>query len=86
MNNDVKVFRKKLGQNIAEVRQRTGMSQRDFAVRLAMSRPSLANIETGRQSPRVETLAIISAMTGVPIAKMVPEVSIKVDVTWKVEE
>ena len=52
--------KKKIGQRIAELRKKKGLSQDDLAKRIAISRPSLAQIELGNRSIDIFELQKIS--------------------------
>lgn len=49
-------LREKLGEQLRSARVKTGLSQVGLAEKLGISRPSIASIETGRQSLSVEQL------------------------------
>ncbi len=54
-------FYKNLGRNLVEARKAKGLTQKDAAPYLGLSRPSLANIEVGRQNVYAHQLAAIAA-------------------------
>lgn len=45
-----------IGDRVAELRKRIGLTQQELADRLPVTRPQLANIEVGRGEPSVGTL------------------------------
>ena len=45
-----------IGQKIAYLRERRGMSQRDLAEKAGVSQPAICQIETGATKPRLETV------------------------------
>jgi transcriptional regulator with XRE-family HTH domain len=45
-----------------------GLTQRDLAKQLGVSQPRVADLESGEKSPTIETLAAISAATGIEFA------------------
>jgi transcriptional regulator with XRE-family HTH domain len=49
---------------IRAVREAAGLSQGELAVRVGLSRPSLANIEAGRQTITLRQLGAIAAALG----------------------
>ena len=54
MNMKTKQSQKELGQRISQLRKRKGLSQEDLALRIQMSRPSLAQIELGNRGIDVQ--------------------------------
>jgi transcriptional regulator with XRE-family HTH domain len=53
-----------LASQVIEIRAITGLTQRDFAQRIKMKQSQLARMESGKQLPKLETLARISAGAG----------------------
>ena len=49
-------------------RHEHGLTQRDLAKQLGVSQPRVADLESGEKSPTIETLAAISAATGIEFA------------------
>jgi len=49
-------------------RHEHGLTQRDLAKQLGVSQPRVADLESGEKSPTIETLAAISASTGIEFA------------------
>lgn len=56
----LKLSQKQIGQRIMELRKTKGLSQEDLAMRIGMSRPSLAQIELGNRSVDVFELFQLS--------------------------
>ena len=54
LNMKTKQSQKELGQRISQLRKRKGLSQEDLALRVQMSRPSLAQIELGNRGIDVQ--------------------------------
>jgi transcriptional regulator with XRE-family HTH domain len=54
-----------LGERIIAVRRKLGLSQREFAERIGVSRNVVIRYESGRSRPRVETLDRIGKVGGV---------------------
>lgn len=52
-------------QRIKEVREKLGLSQKEFAERIDMKRNSIAQIETGIRNPSVRTLKAIGKEFGI---------------------
>jgi transcriptional regulator with XRE-family HTH domain len=57
---DIRLTQQQVGQRIAELRKRKGLSQEDLAKRINISRPSLAQIELGNRSVDVLELQNLS--------------------------
>jgi transcriptional regulator with XRE-family HTH domain len=64
---------KAVGQRIAIVRQRTGLSIRDLADRIGWPRDTLVNYELGRRAITIERLEQIAQALGVPPAALLIE-------------
>ena len=56
-----------LGRRIREQRQAAGLSQQELAQRSSIGRVTLARVESGKQSPRFNTLSAIAAALGVAV-------------------
>lgn len=56
------------GRMVRWARKRAGMTQHDLAAKLGMPQPSIARIESGQVSPRMDTLLAILGATGQSIA------------------
>lgn len=55
------------------LRQQLQMTQRELAAKAGIKQPQLARLESGKQSPRLETLAEIAASVGYQVEiKLVP--------------
>lgn len=62
------------GRKVAAARKSKGMTQADLAKRVAFTRASVANIETGRQRVMLhDVFAIVAALGGQSILDFVPE-------------
>ncbi|MDF5730501.1 MAG: helix-turn-helix transcriptional regulator [Rhizonema sp. PD38] len=53
-----------LARQVIALRRASGLSQRDFAERIGIKQPQLARIESGKQVPKLETLAKLAAGSG----------------------
>ena len=53
-----------LAQQTISLRTSTGLSQREFSDQLGIKQPQLARIESGKQIPKLETLAKLAAGAG----------------------
>jgi transcriptional regulator with XRE-family HTH domain len=62
-----------IGTRIRARRQQLGKTQGDLAKLVNLSRPSLANIEGGRQAILVHQLCLISQMLDLPVHDLLPE-------------
>jgi transcriptional regulator with XRE-family HTH domain len=58
--NDHSVFYKKVGENIRAKRRERGLSQEGLAKAIGLKRPSMSNIEKGRQNILLHTLCDIA--------------------------
>lgn len=56
-----------IASQVIALRATTGLTQREFAERLGMKQPQLARIESGKQIPKLETLAKLAAAAGYKI-------------------
>ena len=53
-----------LAMTVVALRNELGLSQREFAARIGMKQSQLARIETGRQIPKLKTLAKLASVAG----------------------
>lgn len=60
-----------MGENVRRLRERSGLSLRELAVRAGVSTSTLSNLETGTGNPGVETLVNIGSALGVPFSELV---------------
>ena len=58
-----------LGQKLSSIRLRVGLTQTDIAVKLAVSRQHISNIETGMTSPTVRVLQEYLQACGTDLAE-----------------
>ena len=58
-----------LGQKLSSIRLRVGLTQTDIAVKLAVSRQHISNIETGMTSPTVRVLQDYLQACGTDLAE-----------------
>nr|WP_315394807.1 helix-turn-helix transcriptional regulator [uncultured Sphingobacterium sp.] len=73
--NSEEQFYAELGSKIAAVRNDKDISQEVLAEFLKLSRPSVANIEKGRQRPSALTLALIANFLKVDISDLIPSIN-----------
>ncbi len=69
-----KYFYKQLGENIRIARRDADMTQITFARLLELSRPSIVNIEKGRQHPPLHFLVDISKILSIDVIDLIPNV------------
>ena len=66
-------FYAQIGEKIREYREnKLKVTQEEFAARIGLSRPSIANIEKGRQQISVLQLVVFSGVLGIPAEKLIP--------------
>jgi len=61
------VFQKKLGKNIARLREKAGLSQTELALRCDKDRQSLNRLEKGRINPSAYYLSQLAIELNVPM-------------------
>jgi transcriptional regulator with XRE-family HTH domain len=59
-----------VGYNVATLRTKAGMTQQQLADACEVARPRIAEIESGRFNPTVETVEAIATALGVSIEKL----------------
>ena len=67
------VFYEKIGQKISSLRNKKSIKQDDLAQLLSLSRPSVVNIEKGKQKISVFDLIKISKFLNVELEEIIPE-------------
>ena len=60
-----------LGRRLRELRERSGVSQEDFADRCGLHRTAVGLLERGKRMPRLDTLLIIGNGLGIQLTKIV---------------
>jgi transcriptional regulator with XRE-family HTH domain len=71
--NNIDGFYKKIGENIRAKRKERGLSQESLAKAIGLKRPSMSNIEKGRQNILLHTFCdIVETLDSNPIA-LLPE-------------
>jgi len=63
-------FVRELGLHIRELRQNTGMSQEELALRAGLNAAHLGQIERGLKKPTIETINRIAEALEIPIVKL----------------
>lgn len=53
-----------LARTIVTLREKVGLTQREFANKVGMKQSQLARIESGKQMPKLKTLAKLAAIAG----------------------
>jgi transcriptional regulator with XRE-family HTH domain len=66
-------FYRKLGDRIRAKRQECGLSQEGLASAVGLKRPSLSNIEKGRQNLLLHTFCDIAATLNASVSELLPE-------------
>jgi len=62
-----------IAKELISMRQDLGLTQRGLAEKAGIKQPQLARIESGKQSPRLDTLASIAASVGYAVEfRLVP--------------
>ncbi|MDJ0535278.1 MAG: helix-turn-helix transcriptional regulator [Xenococcaceae cyanobacterium MO_207.B15] len=54
----------KLARAVITLRENIGLTQREFAAKVGMKQSQLARIESGKQTPKLKTLAKLAAAAG----------------------
>lgn len=67
------VFYKKVGENIREKRKELGLSQEGLAKAIGLKRPSMSNIEKGRQNILLHTFCDIVETLNSTASALLPE-------------
>ncbi len=62
-----------IGRRVRLARELSGMTQGELAEKVCMSRPSVANLEAGRQDMPVTRLALVAYMVDLTLADLVTE-------------
>ena len=64
----------RVGARIREIRESRGLTQKELASRISLTRTSIANIETGRQKIQLHTLYEIAAALNIELSTLLPRV------------
>ncbi len=64
------MFRKELGNNIRELREKTGLSQEKFAYKIKMDRTYYAQVELGRRNISTLNIKRIADGLGVTVCRL----------------
>ncbi len=80
MNNH-EAFYKRVGEKIREKREERGLSQEGLAKAVGLKRPSMSNIENGRQNILLHTFRDIAEMLDTSTDALLPESAIRQSVT-----
>jgi transcriptional regulator with XRE-family HTH domain len=71
--NDHKAFYRQVGQKIRAARKEIGLSQEGLAKAIGLKRPSMSNIEKGRQNILLHTLYDIAETLGTDTNALMPD-------------
>jgi transcriptional regulator with XRE-family HTH domain len=66
-------FYRKVGERIRAKRQERGLSQESLAIAVGLKRPSLSNIEKGRQNLLLHTIHDIAETLNTSIGELLPD-------------
>src|SRR5271155_5673981 len=72
--NNLEAFYKKIGENIKAKRRERGLSQEGLAKAVGLKRPSMSNIEKGRQNILLHTFCDIVETLDTKASELLPEV------------
>ncbi len=61
---------KSIGERIRKIREQGGMTQENLAAAAGIGRVTLVRVESGEQSPRLETLAALARVFGRPVSDL----------------
>lgn len=64
----------RLGNNIKELRHKSGLSQEKFALQIGMDRTYLASVEKGKRNISILNLNKIANGLGVPLSELLNEI------------
>jgi transcriptional regulator with XRE-family HTH domain len=53
-----------IARQLISLRETTGLNQRDFSQKAGIKQPQLARIESGKQTPKLETLVTLASSAG----------------------
>ncbi|MGH6779377.1 MAG: helix-turn-helix domain-containing protein [Bradyrhizobium sp.] len=66
-------FYRKVGERIRAKRQERGLSQESLAIAVGLKRPSLSNIEKGRQNILLHTIHDIAETLNTSVSELLPD-------------
>src|ERR1700756_1180416 len=66
-------FYRKVGERIRAKRQERGLSQEGLAIAIGLKRPSLSNIEKGRQNILLHTICEIAETLNTSVGELLPD-------------
>jgi transcriptional regulator with XRE-family HTH domain len=73
---DTRRAREQIGIRLADARVDAGLTQEQVAARIGLSRPSVANIEAGRQDVPLSHLLLFIRATGTDPARLIQPVDL----------
>lgn len=74
---NVEDLRREISSKIRELRKKKNFSQEELAVACGLSRPSIGNIEKGRQNIAIEHLYKICILMEINITELLPNLEIE---------
>lgn len=66
-------YRRAVGERIRRARDRAGITQEALGKQVDLARNTISNIELGRHSPRLDSLAMIAEALGVTVHDLLCE-------------
>ena len=66
-------FREEIGWRVWDLRKEARMTQQDVSEAVGISRPSIANIEVGRQEVQLKTLRALARLFDIDYRDLLPE-------------
>ena len=62
-----------IGRRVRAARLRAGLTQEELAALVCLTRPSITNLEGGRQDMPITRLELIAQFTGTQLTDLIPE-------------
>ena len=74
MSEFAEAVQRNVGERVRALRAARGLTQRELAGRVQISRPSIANVEAGRQNVGLRQLCALADALGVGVGELLAEV------------
>jgi transcriptional regulator with XRE-family HTH domain len=71
VNEPARTLQRRVGERVRELRADRGLTQLRLAERSGISRPSIANVEAGRQNVSLRQLCALASALGVEVGDLV---------------
>ncbi|WP_158348557.1 helix-turn-helix transcriptional regulator [Diplocloster agilis] len=65
------MFKMEIGKNLAAYRRAAGLTQKQAATKIHVSRQCLGNWETGRRQPRIEDIILLCRLYGISLDQLI---------------